>query len=100
MVTIEFNYNQNIIVIQGNINDIFGDVVDKYYQKSLIPKDSVYFIVNGYTIELQRTVESYMNDINKREKKLIVLVNMIYQEKENVIQESKEINVQNVRNLV
>ena len=91
MVTIEFNYNQMITVIQANLTDLFRDVVDKYYQKSLIPKDSVYFLVNGGIIKLERTIESYMNDINKKEGKMNVLVNMIYQEKENVIQESKEI---------
>ena len=91
MVTIEFNYNQTYTVIQANLTDLFRDVVDKYYQKSLIPKDSVYFLVNGDTIKLERTIESYMNDINKREGKMKVLVNMIYQVKENVIQESKEI---------
>ena len=91
MVTIEFNYNQMITDIQANLTDLFRDVIDKYYQKSLIPKDSVYFLVNGGIIKLERTIESYMNDINKKEGKMNVLVNMIYKEKENVIQESKEI---------
>ena len=81
--------NEHVDVIDA----VFRDVLDKFYQKSSIPKDSVYFYANTHVIKLERTVESYMSEINKREKKLIVLVNMIYQEKENVIQESKEINL-------
>ena len=104
MVTIEFSYNQMITVIQANLTDLFRDVVDKYYQKSLIPKDSVYFLVNGSIINLERTIESYMGNSNKERGKMNVLVNMIYKEKDNVIQESKEINlklyVQNVKNHV
>ena len=51
MVTIEFNYNQTYTVIQASLTNLFREVVDKYYQKSLIPKDSVYFLLNGGIIK-------------------------------------------------
>ena len=90
MVSIEFSYNQMITVIQSNMTDLFKDVVDKFYQKSLIPKDSVYFRANEI-IKPERTVQTYMNDINKADCKLIVYVEDIYKVEENVKKESKDI---------
>ena len=91
MVTIEFSYNQNITIIQAKFTDLFQDVLDKFYQKTTIPPNSVYFLVNGQTIKLERTVESYMNDINKTDCKIIVFVDNIFKEEEKVIKESKNI---------
>ena len=91
MVTIEFNYNQMITVIQAKLTDLFQDVVNKYYQKTAIPLDTIYFLVNGETIKLERTVESYMNDINKTDCKMIIFVDNIFKEEEKVIKESKDI---------
>ena len=90
MVTIEFNYNQSITAIQAKLTDLFQEAIDKFYQKSLIPKDSVYFRANEI-IKPERTVETYMNDINKADCKLIVYVEDIYKVEENIKKESKDI---------
>ena len=36
MIKIEFNYNQQIIEIQSNTNEIFQEAINKYLQKSLL----------------------------------------------------------------
>ena len=77
MIHIEFNYNQQITIIQAQQNEQFKNVINSYSQKTLLNPDSLYFLVNGQQINKENTVESYMNQINKQNNKLIVLVNLI-----------------------
>ena len=46
MVSIEFEYNQSITSIQAKETDFFKEVIESYYQKTMIPKDTVYFLIN------------------------------------------------------
>ena len=77
MIEVEFECNQNKIMIQANINESFQAVIDKYIQKSLIQSNSVYFIANGNQIKPESSLESIMTDIDKQNKKIKVLVNML-----------------------
>ena len=36
MVELEFDYNQNKVVMQVDLNDYFSTIINKYYQKLLI----------------------------------------------------------------
>ena len=54
----------------------------------MIPKDTVYFLVNGNIIVPERPVSSYMNNNSVV---LKVLVNQIYIETETKVQESKDV---------
>jgi len=47
MIEIDFNYRQQIIVIQANLNEIFKDIINKYLQKSLLDSNNIFFIANG-----------------------------------------------------
>ena len=47
MAQIEFNYNQNLTIIQANLNDKFKDVINKYLQKSSLDSNKVFFLANG-----------------------------------------------------
>ena len=47
MVEVEFNYNQNIIDIQGNMNDKFEEIIKKYINKANLDINNIYFISNG-----------------------------------------------------
>ena len=38
MVDVEFNYQQNMIIIQGNLNDSFETIIKKYIIKSNLDK--------------------------------------------------------------
>ena len=78
MVQIEFNYNQQISVIQAKLEDKFQDVIDKYFQKtSLNPTNSIYFLANGKQINPQETVENQMNELNKVNNNIQVLVQLL-----------------------
>ena len=72
MLQVEFNYAQQITVIQAKIEDKFKEVINKYYQKSSINPDTVCFLINGKQIKLEETVESQMNGINKQNKNMKV----------------------------
>ena len=84
MVEVEFDYNQQILVLQAKFEDIFQDIINKYLLKSLLNPNSTYFIANGKQINPQETVGNQMNEMNKSIKKIKVLVQIIEEENTNV----------------
>ena len=56
MIEIEFNYNQEIIVIQAKLDDLFKDVINKF------------FIANGTQIIPEEKVENQISIMNKKDK--------------------------------
>ena len=78
MITIEFNFHQKITIIQANLSDQFRIPLNKFFQKTSIPPNSVNFIANGLIITPDNTVESHMSDLNKQDQKMSVLVDPIY----------------------
>ena len=74
MVEIEFDYNQQITVIQAELDELFQVVINKYLQKSLLDSKSIYFLANGEQMNPQQTLGNQMNKINKQNKKMKVLV--------------------------
>ena len=77
MVDIDFNLNQSHIVIQANLADKFQDVVNKYFQKTLLNPASVAFVVNGKPANPSTSIQSHMSKLDKDQKKMNVLVNML-----------------------
>ena len=88
MVSIEFEYSQGITFIQAKETDMFKEVIETYYRKTMIPKDTVYFFVNGTITDPKRPVSSYMNNNSVA---LKILVNQIYIETKTKVQESKDV---------
>ena len=84
MVEVEFDYNQQIMVLQAKFEDVFQDIINKYLLKSLLNPNSTYFIANGKQINPQETVGNQMNEMNKSNKKIKVLVQIIEEENTNV----------------
>ena len=78
------------VITKQKSSDLFTEVIERYYQKAMIPKDSVYFLLNGNIISPEKTVASYMTNNTTR---LNVLVNAIFKETENIIEQSKDKNV-------
>ena len=74
MVEVEFNYQQNKVVIQGNLNDLFEEIVKKYINTTNLDINNIYFLANGNTINIKDKLETIMNDSNKRNNKIIILV--------------------------
>jgi len=90
MVEVEFEFAQNVLKIQAQLNDLFQSVINQYAQKASINPDLFYFLANGKTINNKETVESQMNEINKRNSKIRVLVFLIEDNRRTSIK-SKEI---------
>ena len=44
MVEVEFNYQQNTVIIQGNLTDSFETVSKKYADKANLDINNIYFI--------------------------------------------------------
>ena len=84
MVEVEFDYNQQILVLQAKFEDVFQDIINKYLLKSLLNPNYTYFIANGKQINPQETVGNQMNEMNKSIKKIKVLVQIIEEENTNV----------------
>ena len=78
MIQIEFDYNQIKTVIQAHLTDTFQDVINKYTQKVLLDPKTLCFLANGRVIKPEKTVESHMNQLNKDNQKMNVLVNLVY----------------------
>ena len=74
MVEIEFNYNQNKIIIQGNPNNLFKEIIEKYTNKTNLDINILYFISNGKIINKKDKLENIMSESDKRNKKIQILV--------------------------
>ena len=70
MVDVEFNYQQNMTIIQGNLNDSFETIIKKYIIKSNLDINNLYFISNGKIINKNDKLENIMSESNKMNKKL------------------------------
>ena len=86
MIQIEFDYKQDKVMIQAKSYESFQSAIDRYIQKSQIQLDSIYFIANGNKIKPEHSIESIMTNIDKKNKKIKVLVNKM-QDKDNNYQE-------------
>ena len=74
MVEVEFNYQQSIIKIQANINDSFQLIVEKYLNKINLDINNIYFLSNGKKISKDDILGNIMNESDKRNNKIIILV--------------------------
>ena len=85
MVSVEFVFNQMKTVIQANLTDEFSHIIQKFSQKTLIPPSSVYFVANGGPLIPELTIEKQMNESNKKNNciKVLVYSNDDEEEKEN-----------------
>ena len=78
MLEIEFDYNQQITVIQAKQEEPFKIVINKYLQKSSLSPNDVFFITNDTQINPEDKIENKINQMNIiRKKKLKILVQLI-----------------------
>ena len=88
MVEIEFNYEQNKIIIQGDMNNIFEEIIQKYINKTNLDINNIYFISNGKIINKKDKIENIMSESDKRNNKIIILVY------------TNNINIENIKNKI
>lgn len=60
MIQIEFDYNQQITVIQAKLDEPFKVAIDKYLQKVLLDPNNVFFIANGRQINPEDKIENQL----------------------------------------
>ena len=77
MVEVEFIYKQQKINIASNINNIFEEIIQKYIDNTNLDINKIYFLTNGRKINKKDKLENIMSEENKRDKKIVVLVNSI-----------------------
>ena len=70
MVEVEFNYQQNKIIIQSNLNDSFKTIIQNYAIKANLDINNIYFISNGQVINKEDKLENIMSESDKRNKKI------------------------------
>ena len=74
MVEIEFNYEQNITIIQGNINDSYEKIVEKFINKTNLDINNIYFLCNGIYLNNNETFQHIMNSQNFNNKIAILVL--------------------------
>ena len=77
MIEVEFDCNQQITKVQGNLDDPFKISINKFLQKSSLEPDNVFFIVNGKPINFEEKIEKQISKMNKENKKCKVLVQLL-----------------------
>ena len=92
MAQLEFEYSQNVVIIQVNFDDLFKTAFNKYYQKTLIKPNSVVFIANGMKLSENKRIIDSMNQMQIMNRKMRIFVTSLNNSQiENYIVESKDI---------
>ena len=66
MVELEFNFQENKICINANLNDYISTIINKYYQKAQIAPNSVIFISNSIQIQENKKIIDIMEKSNNK----------------------------------
>ena len=69
MVEVEFNYQRNKTIIQGNLNDSIKDIITKYTNQENLDINNIYFISNEKAINNEDRLENIMSESDKINKK-------------------------------
>ena len=92
MAQLEFEYLQNKITIHVNLNDLFSSACDKYYKKSEIKPNSVFFMTNSMILPGTKRIIDLMDETEKTSQRMHILVFPLDVERnDKIISESKEI---------
>ena len=71
MAEVEFNYQQNKVIIQGKMNNIFEEIIQKYINKTNLDINNIYFISNAKVINKNDKLENIMSESDKRNNKFL-----------------------------
>ena len=77
MVEVEFNYVQNKTTVQAILNDTFDDIINKYINILHLDINHLNFLVYGRNLNLKQTLHNVINESDKQNKKIMILVNPI-----------------------
>ena len=74
MVTVEFQYQQRISLVQANFSDTFKTISQKFETKVTIKPNTVYYISNGKTLQKDDIIQNVI-DKSKNVMKVLVMSN-------------------------
>ena len=74
MVEVIFIFNQIQTVIQANMNDSFDKIINQFKNKTNLDLNDLYFLSNGKNINKNEKINNVMNDSDKINKKMTILV--------------------------
>ena len=93
MTEIEFNYNGIITIIQVNSYEKLKDIISRYLTKIQKPNKKFIFLYNGKSIEEELTVSKHINEIDKQNNKMNVIVIDYDRTNQNIMKCKKSKNV-------
>jgi len=94
MNEIEFIYNDKKTIIQCQENEILKEIMKRYSTKIMKNIDELFFLYNGMKINEEYSFKELVNNYDKENKKMIILVSDIESESgenNDNIKKSKEI---------
>ena len=74
MTEIEFQYKGSIFTIQANDDRKMKEICDKFINKSLANKNNINYLYSGTTLIPDYTLSQTINNIDKKRKKMTVIV--------------------------
>ena len=90
MINVVFNHI-NSITIQANLEEKMINIFTKYANKSSENIEKLFFLYNGNMIEKESTIDQTINEEDRKNNKMIILVNLLdYENEENTFVFSKE----------
>ena len=75
MVEVEFNYIQNKTTIESSLNESFEEIMNKYSNKFHLDINKLNFLVYGKNINKKEALHNIINESDKQNKRIIILVN-------------------------
>ena len=88
MVEIQFDFNHSSTIIQAKLEEPFQNIIDIYFKKTSFEPSLLKFQLNDKPINPNESIECHMNEQDKKNKKLKILVSEIEKDK---IYKSKDI---------
>ena len=103
MVEVEFNYIQNKTTVQSSLNESFEEIMNKYSNKCHFDINKLNFSVYGKNINKKEALHNIINESDKQNKRIIILldpINNIINNKNSNIKKANEIICPHVKKFV
>ena len=83
MSIVEFIHNGFSTIIQCDQNVKMEEIVNKFINKTKLDKNSIFFLYNGDKIDINLSFNQLINEVDKKEKKLKILVSNLNESESN-----------------
>ena len=83
MVEIQFELDQIKTTINGKLEELFQNIIDRYINKTLQKPDSLYFVSKGKPMNPNESIGNQMSEQEKKDNRIIIYVMVIEKENQN-----------------